>query len=71
MTARRASRRGPAYSARVNVAELRYTDRFVRELPGDPRDDHRIREVRACYSRVAPTAVARPALLALVPRSPR
>jgi serine/tyrosine/threonine adenylyltransferase len=51
----------------VNVAELHYTDRFVRELPGDPRDDSRIREVRACYSRVAPTAVARPELLALVP----
>ena len=42
----------------MNVAELRYTDRFVRELPGDPREDNRIREVRACYSRVAPTAVA-------------
>jgi len=51
----------------VNVAELRYTDRFVRELPGDPRDDNRTREVRACYSRVAPTRVAQPELLALVP----
>jgi uncharacterized protein YdiU (UPF0061 family) len=51
----------------VNVAELRYLDRFVRELPGDARDDNRIREVRACYSRVAPTRVAEPELLALVP----
>jgi uncharacterized protein YdiU (UPF0061 family) len=51
----------------VNVAELRYTDRFVHDLPGDPRDDNRTREVRACYSRVAPTAVARPELLVLVP----
>ena len=51
----------------MNVAELRYTDRFVRELPGDPRDDNRTREVRACYSRVAPTRVAQPELLALVP----
>jgi uncharacterized protein YdiU (UPF0061 family) len=51
----------------VNVAELRYTDRFVRELPGDPREDNRLREVRACYSRVAPTAVARPELLVVVP----
>ncbi|HZJ64180.1 MAG TPA: YdiU family protein [Kofleriaceae bacterium] len=51
-----------------DVAQLRYTDRFVRELPGDPRDDNRIRQVvGACYSRVAPTAVARPELLALVP----
>ena len=50
------------------VAQLRYADRFVRELPGDPRDDNRIRQVLgACYSRVAPTAVPRPELLALVP----
>jgi len=50
------------------VARLRYANRFVRELPGDPRDDNRTREVlRACYSRVAPTAVPKPELLALVP----
>jgi uncharacterized protein YdiU (UPF0061 family) len=50
------------------VAQLRYADQFVRELPGDPRDDNRIRQVLgACYSRVAPTAVPRPELLALVP----
>jgi uncharacterized protein YdiU (UPF0061 family) len=59
------------YSAGVTghgIAELRYADRFVRELPGDPRDDNRIREVLgACYSRVAPTAVPGPELLALVP----
>ncbi|HMG24312.1 MAG TPA: protein adenylyltransferase SelO family protein, partial [Kofleriaceae bacterium] len=52
----------------MQVAELRYADRFVRELPGDPRDDNRTREVlRACYSRVAPTQVPRPELLALIP----
>ncbi|HEX7841746.1 MAG TPA: YdiU family protein [Kofleriaceae bacterium] len=52
----------------MDVAQLRYTDRFVRDLPGDPRDDNRTREVlRACYSRVAPTQVARPELVALVP----
>jgi uncharacterized protein YdiU (UPF0061 family) len=52
----------------VNVAELRYVDRFVRELPGDARDDNRMRQVlHACYSRVAPTRVARPELIALVP----
>jgi uncharacterized protein YdiU (UPF0061 family) len=40
----------------------------VSELPGDPRQDNRIRQVTgACYSRVAPTAVARPELLVLVP----
>lgn len=52
----------------MQVAELRYADRFVRELPGDACDDNRTREVLgACYSRVAPTRVARPALVALVP----
>jgi len=50
------------------LAGLTYTDRFVQTLPGDPRDDNRIRQVLgACYSRVAPTAVPRPELLALVP----
>ena len=57
-----------SYSACVNLAELRYDDRFVRELPGDARDDNRTREVvGACYSRVAPTRVARPELIGLVP----
>jgi len=52
----------------VDVAQLNYADRFVRELPGDRRDDNRTREVLgACYSRVAPTQVPRPELLALVP----
>jgi serine/tyrosine/threonine adenylyltransferase len=50
------------------IAQLRYGDRFVSELPGDPRDDNRIREVLgACYSRVSPTAVPTPELLAVVP----
>jgi uncharacterized protein YdiU (UPF0061 family) len=40
----------------------------VRELPGDPRDENRIRQVmQACYSRVAPTAVPAPELVVLVP----
>ena len=52
----------------MDVARLHYADRFVRELPGDSRDDNRTREVLgACYSRVAPTQVARPELLVLVP----
>jgi uncharacterized protein YdiU (UPF0061 family) len=51
-----------------SVAALRYADRFVCELPGDPRDDNAIRQVLgACYSRVAPTEVPSPELLALVP----
>ncbi|MEJ7604448.1 MAG: YdiU family protein, partial [Kofleriaceae bacterium] len=50
------------------VTQLRFADRFVRELPGDPRSDNRIRQVlQACYSRVEPTAVPKPELLALVP----
>jgi uncharacterized protein YdiU (UPF0061 family) len=50
------------------VADLRYADRFVRGLPADPRQDNRLRQVvGACYSRVAPTAVPAPELLALIP----
>jgi uncharacterized protein YdiU (UPF0061 family) len=50
------------------IEHLRFADRFVRELPSDPRADNRTREVLgACYSRVTPTAVPKPELLALVP----
>jgi uncharacterized protein YdiU (UPF0061 family) len=50
------------------VAELRFTDRFVRALPADPREDLNIRQVHeACYSRVQPTAVPKPELIVLVP----
>ena len=50
------------------VAELRFTDRFVRALPADPREDLNIRQVHdACYSRVQPTAVPKPEMIALVP----
>jgi len=49
-------------------AELSFTDRFVRELPADPRADNTLRQVHhACYSRVAPTPVRAPELLVLVP----
>ena len=51
-----------------SVAELRFSDRFVRELPADPREDNRVRQVMAaCYSRTQPTAVPAPELLALLP----
>ena len=44
---------------------LRLDDRFVRSLPGDPDTRNVPRQVRgACYSRVAPTPVAGPRLLA-------
>ncbi|MBA3395333.1 MAG: YdiU family protein [Deltaproteobacteria bacterium] len=50
------------------MTDLRFTDRLVRELPGDRSDDSRIRQVfKACYSRVAPTAVPEPELVVLVP----
>lgn len=44
---------------------LRFDNRFVRELPADPLDAAGVRQVHgACYSRVRPTPVAAPALLA-------
>lgn len=45
--------------------KLNFDNAFVRELPGDPESDSRRRQVhRALYSRVAPTAVAAPRLIA-------
>jgi uncharacterized protein YdiU (UPF0061 family) len=59
---------GVTTTAEHGVAGLHYSERFVRELPGDPRDDNRNRQViGACYSRVTPTAVPAPELLMLVP----
>lgn len=47
---------------------LRFDHRFIRELPGDPLDDPRSREVRdALWSRVSPTPVSAPRLLAHAP----
>ncbi|MGE0871452.1 MAG: YdiU family protein [Kofleriaceae bacterium] len=47
---------------------LRFTERFVQQLPGDPRTDNALRQVMgACYSRVAPETVPSPELLVLVP----
>src|SRR5687767_9838056 len=48
--------------------DLRFDDTFVRELPADPIERNAVRQVRgACWSRVAPTPVAAPKLLAWVP----
>jgi uncharacterized protein YdiU (UPF0061 family) len=45
--------------------DLRFDNSFVRELPEDPEGaNHRRQVVGACYSRVMPTPVARPRLLA-------
>src|SRR5687767_4772847 len=50
------------------IQNLKFADRFVRELPADPKDANHTRQVlNACYSRVQPTAVAKPELLVLVP----
>ena len=47
---------------------LRFDNAFVRELPGDPDSDRRPRQVRgALYSRVMPTPVPAPRLLAVAP----
>ncbi len=45
---------------------LNFDNRFLRELPADPDPSHARRQVRgACYSRVRPTPVSAPELLAL------
>lgn len=45
---------------------LRFDNRFTSELPADPTLDNAIRQVRgAAFSRVAPTAVSSPRLLAV------
>ena len=49
----------------ANLQALRFDNSFVRELPGDPLPHNVPRAVRnVCYSRVAPTPVAAPKLLA-------
>jgi len=51
---------------------LRFNNRFVHTLPADPRTDLRIRPVRnAAYSRVQPTPVSSPVLLAWSPEVAR
>ncbi len=52
----------------MDIDALRFTDDFVRELPGDPVRTNISRAVhKACYSHVAPSAVPAPELLMLVP----
>lgn len=49
----------------VDLCDLRFDNSFVRELPADPLLHNAPRSVRnACYSRVAPTPVSAPQLLA-------
>lgn len=50
------------------LAALNFDNRFVRELPADPDSSNQLRQVqRACYSRVLPTPVAAPQLVAYAP----
>lgn len=50
------------------MRDLRFDNRFVRELPGDPEEGRHVRQVHgACYSRVEPTPVRAPRLLAWSP----
>src|SRR5437764_3645638 len=57
-----APRRHPAP---IDLAGARFENTFVRELPGDPVLINMPRQVaNACYTRVAPTPVAAPRLLA-------
>ncbi len=52
-------------AARVDLCHLRFDNSFVRELPGDPELLNVSRAVRnACYTRVDPTPVPSPQLLA-------
>lgn len=47
---------------------LVFDNRFIRELPADPNENNFPRQVNdACYSRVTPTVVANPLLIAYTP----
>ena len=49
----------------VDLCDLHFDNSFVRELPADPLSHNATRQVRdACYTRVAPTPVRSPQLLA-------
>ncbi len=49
----------------MTMRDLRFDNRFLAELPGDPEEGPRRRQVlHACWSRVMPTPVAAPKLLA-------
>jgi len=44
---------------------LRFDNKFIRELPGDPQANNARRQVKgACFSRVTPTPITAPQLIA-------
>jgi uncharacterized protein YdiU (UPF0061 family) len=50
---------------RFSLDNLKFDNRFVRELPADSETDNYRRQVyQACYSRVQPTPVGEPTLVA-------
>jgi uncharacterized protein YdiU (UPF0061 family) len=52
----------------ATLPDLRFDNTFVRDLPADPVEANRPRNVvGACYTRVTPTAVAAPRLVAFSP----
>src|SRR2546423_9119818 len=54
-----------AHNVQPGLSELQFENTFVRELPGDPVLDNVPRQVRhASYTRVDPTPVRAPQLLA-------
>jgi uncharacterized protein YdiU (UPF0061 family) len=53
-----------------SLDSLAFDNRFVRELPADPQPDNYRRQVKgACYSRVRPTKVSAPKLVAFSPEA--
>ena len=58
-----------AESIPAQLRELRFDNRFATELPGDPEAQNFRRQVAACYSRVAPTPVREPRLIAWSPET--
>lgn len=49
----------------TRLDDLVFDNRFIRELPADPEKENQRRQVTgACYSRVSPTQVSRPQLVA-------
>ncbi|MGK2906474.1 MAG: protein adenylyltransferase SelO [Desulfuromonadales bacterium] len=58
----------PKQKSDPSLASLNFDNAFVRELPADPDCSNHVRQVyRACYSRVQPTQVAAPQLVAFAP----
>jgi serine/tyrosine/threonine adenylyltransferase len=59
------SAKQPGPQRGASLEALEFDNRFTRELPADPETGTRRRQVRgACYSRVLPTPVVRPELIA-------